>query len=386
MFLVVSLFLIYGCSKNDASIADSENWEAIFRQFEGRINPNDLNDYNSPSKPAYIVKDNHAGLTINNKLATLGRVLFYDKNLSINNAVSCAGCHNQKFAFGDTSLISIGVLDGQTSRHSMRLVNARFAQESRFFWDERAQVLALQTTQPIKDHAEMGFSGQLGRPDFYALISKIKDIDYYNELFTMVYNDSIISEIRIQEALTHFILSIQSFDSKYDLGRQLVPNDAVPFPNFSQQENQGKQLFLAAPVFNGNGMRTGGGAGCQGCHRAPEFDIDPNSRNNGVTGTFNGLQDFSVTRSPSLRDLFNQSGQINGPFMHNGVFSNLRSVINHYNQIPDINLNLDPKLSPNGHPQLLNLTEAEKDNLVAFLKTLSGDDIYTNLKWSDPFK
>lgn len=94
MVLVFSLFLIYDCTKKDVTIADSENWETIFRKFDGRINPNELKDYNSPSKPAYIVMNNHATLTINNKLATLGRVLFYDKKLSINNAVSCATCHN----------------------------------------------------------------------------------------------------------------------------------------------------------------------------------------------------------------------------------------------------------------------------------------------------
>lgn len=64
----------------------------------------------------------------------------------------------------------------------MRLVNARFAQESRFFWDERAQVLALHTTRPIKDHAEMGFSGQLGRPDFYAFLKTLSVDDIYTNL------------------------------------------------------------------------------------------------------------------------------------------------------------------------------------------------------------
>jgi cytochrome c peroxidase len=164
-----------------------------------------------------------------------------------------------------------------------------------------------------------------------------------------------------------------------------VPNDNAPFPNFSAQENLGKQLFLAPPAFDANGIRIGGGAGCQGCHRAPEFDIDPNSRNNGVIAAMGGGTDLANTRSPSLRDLVNTNGMPNGPFMHTGFFRNLDAVINHYNLVPADNSNLDPKLRPNGRPQQLRLTDAVKQALVAFLQTLSGRNLYTDVKWSDPF-
>jgi len=94
--------------------------------------------------------------------ATLGRVLFYDKQLSANGAIACASCHKQEFAFSDTAQQSVGLNGGLTGRHSMRLVNSRFADEVRFFWDERASSLEDQTTQPIQDHVEMGFSGENG--------------------------------------------------------------------------------------------------------------------------------------------------------------------------------------------------------------------------------
>ena len=77
--------------------------------------------------------------------------LFYDKNLSIDNSISCASCHQQAAAFGDLATVSTGV-DGVTGRHSMRLAYARFGNEDRFFWDERAPSLEAQTTQPIQDH------------------------------------------------------------------------------------------------------------------------------------------------------------------------------------------------------------------------------------------
>jgi cytochrome c peroxidase len=73
----------------------------------------------------------------------------------------------------------------------------------------------------------------------------------------------------------------------------------VAFANFSALENQGKTLFLGAPQFNANGERTGGGAVCQGCHRVPELDIDPNSRNNGVVGST--TVDLTGDKSPLVK-------------------------------------------------------------------------------------
>lgn len=379
---------ISACQKYQGSNDDnpSERYPAISRQFGDRINPDNPEDYGSADKPAYILKNNNPDILISNAKATLGRVLFYDKNLSINNTISCGSCHKQSNGFGDTATLSRGVFNGITGRHSMRLINARFAQEARFFWDERALTLTLQTTQPIKDHAEMGFSGQNGRPVFESLFSKLESIDYYRELFTWVYTDTKVTEARIQECLSQFILSIQSFDSRFDSGRRISLNDETPFSNFSPLENQGKQLFLSRPSFDPNGVRIGGGAGCQTCHRAPEFDIDPNSRNNGNINGTGGTTDLTNTRSPSLRDLVNPEGQPNGPFMHNGFFPSLDAVINHYNRIPTDNPSLDPRLRPAGRPQQLRLTEQERNALVAFLTTLSGSKVYTDKKWSDPFR
>lgn len=210
--------------------------------YGSTIDLNNLYPYASQNIPTYITKEN--GDVSDNALATLGRVLFYDKNLSNNNSISCSSCHQQEFAFGDTDTVSIGLHGGFTERHSMRLVNARFADEERFFWNERAANLEEQVTQPIQDHIEMGFSGTNGQPNFDDLISKLEDINYYQELFNAVYNDQNITEPRIQEALSHFIRSIQSFDSRYDQGRVLVNDDSQDFPNFIAEENEGKALFL----------------------------------------------------------------------------------------------------------------------------------------------
>jgi cytochrome c peroxidase len=381
---VIALASLWSCSNSDSYVDPYTNIKAAFGT---KIDPDNLANYAAQIVPAYITKDNGLANPITDKGATLGRVLFYDKNLSSNNTISCASCHQQANAFSDTNVASQGV-NGTTGRHAMRLINARFANEGKFFWDERAGSLEIQTTQPIRNHNEMGYSGANGDEDFTNLVTKLGAIAYYKELFKMVYGTEEITENKIQLALAQFIRSIQSFDSKYDIGRAQVANDGQPFPNFTNQENQGKQLFQAPPQFDANGSRTGGGIGCAGCHAAPEFDIAPNSGNNGIIGVLNGTGiDITNTRAPSLRDLVKADGTINGPMMHTGVFISLQTVIGHYGTInlAPGNTNLDPKLKPNGFGQHLNLTAPEVNAVIAFLKTLSGTNVYVDAKWSNPF-
>ncbi len=348
------------------------------------IDLRNLENYIGQAVPNYIQRNNTpADNPLTNAGATLGRVLFYDKQLSANNTIACGSCHIQEFAFSDTALLSLGLHNGLTGKHSMRLPYSRFAQEERFFWDERANSLEMQTTMPIQDAIEMGFSGASGQPGFDSLTRKLVQVDYYKTLFRFAYGDTVVTEGRIKLALAQFVRSIFSFDSRFDVGLAQTNNLNAPFPNFTPQENQGKTIFLNPPGAGPGGM----GAGCQGCHRAPEFDIDPITRNNGIPANPNipGSADFNVTRAPSLRDLVNPQGQLNGPMMHNGIFSNLQQVVNHYNLVsedPD-NFNLDPRLT--GPGSNLQLIQNQRDALVAFLRTLTSNDIYTHRKWSDPF-
>lgn len=344
---------------------------------DGIIDLTKLANYASQPVPAYIVRDNTGpGNAITDIGATLGRVLFYDRRLSRNDTVSCSSCHQQVHAFGDAATASTGV-SGSTGRHSMRLVNARFAQEDRFFWDERAGSLEIQATMPVRDHGEMGFSGTGGDPSFDELLVKLEAIEEYRVLFYLAFGEGAITEARIQRALAQFVRSIQSYDSRFDAGRVQVANVGNPFPNFTSQENAGKQLFLAPPP---------NGAGCAGCHRPSEFDIDPASRNNGVTGKIGGGTDLTNTRTPTLRDLTRPDGSSNGPFMHDGSLTTLAQVIEHYNRIPADNAQLDARLRrPGGQLQNLNLTPQQKSDLESFLRTLAGNAVYTDARWADPF-
>lgn len=385
-FLLFSFTLfLYSCSNGSDYVTPL--YPIATEKFAGTIDLNALANYANQTIPPYIRKDNTAGNPITDKGATLGRVLFYDKNLSSNNTISCSSCHIQENAFGDVAIASNGI-NGLTTRHSMRLVNTRFANENKFFWDERAASLELQTTQPIQNHIEMGFSGTLGDADLTVLITKLQNIGYYKELFKFVYGSEIITENKIQLALAQFVKSIQSFDSKYDIGRALAANENQPFSNFTAQENQGKDLFMTPPVFDTTGNRISGGVGCAICHAAPEFDIDPNTKNNGIIGVLNATGiDISITRAPSLRDLIKPNGTTNGPMMHTGNFETIKNVIGHYGTInlAPKNTNLDPRLTPNGFGQQLHLNATEINALTAFIQTLSGHNLYLDTKWSNPF-
>ena len=351
-----------------------------FTLISSIINLNNLEDYENLVQPTYIQQDNTQSNTITNAGATLGRVLFYDKQLSTDNTIACASCHLQEFAFGDTAKVSVGV-NGLTGRHSMRLINSRFTNETNAFWDERASSIEDQSTKPIQDHIEMGYSGQNGDPTFANLILKMETLAYYPILFEFVYGDDEITEDRIQLALAQFVRSIQSYDSKFDIGRAQVNNNVTNFPNFTADENAGKTSYFTPPPQ--------GGAGCFRCHGGSEFSLIESSQNNGVITVANmpGSIDLTNTKAPTLRDLVNPQGLMNGPFMHDGSMIDLAAVVDHYNDIspnvPANNPDIDFRLT--GAMHNINLSQLEKDQLIAFLKTLTGVDVYTNKMWSDPF-
>lgn len=283
--------------------------------------------------------------------------------------------------------MSEGVEGGVTGRHSMRLINTAYARETRFFWDERAASHEAQESQPLQDHNEHGFSGVDGRPDLDDLIEKLEALTYYQELFTLAFGDPNITEERLQLALAQFTKSVVSFDSRYDIGRAQVNNNGADFPNFTAEENAGKDLFM-------DGTQ-GGGAGCDSCHGAPEFDLAPNRDHHGVVGVANDSTavDFTNTRSPTLRDLVAPDGTPNGPFMHDGSLATLRAVLEHYDEVvvpngvndTQFRNTIDGRLIDGGNLQSLGFTDTQLDQLEAFLRTLTGVAVYEDAKWSDPF-
>ena len=328
---------------------------------------------------------------VSDRGATLGRVLFYDKELSVNNTTSCASCHQQENAFGDSRVVALGFEGKPTLRHPMRLINVDFGSDNKRFWDERVTTLENLTTLPIQDTIEMGFSGLNGYPGMDSLISKLSKHEHYKTLFKLSFGDEEITEKRIGDALAQFIRSIISFDSKFDEGYAMIGEEKTDFPNFTDAENRGKSIFFNFP-FEDGGPDTPQlfGAGCGFCHKAPSMSILHLTQNNGVIGVVGQPDsiDLTIERSPSLKDMVKPDGNSNGPFMHDGSLETLDDVIDHYNDIPfnDLNTNLSGLLFPDEDGSVdLNLSDSSKADLKAFLLTLSGNDVYINEKWSDPF-
>ena len=182
--------------------------------------------------------------------ATLGRVLFYDVDLSKNRTISCASCHIQKFSFTDTARFSLGFNGQRTGRNSMGLIHARFQKDSAFFWDNRAATLEIQALEPIKSAVEMGLT-------LDTLIARVSAKSYYPPLFQAAFGTPDITTDRISKALAQFVRSMNTFGSKFRQGVNIITGnpEITPFPNFTAQENLGKDLFM--DVRRGN---------CQACH------------------------------------------------------------------------------------------------------------------------
>lgn len=309
--------------------------------------------------------------------ATLGRVLFYEKKLSANGSVSCASCHQQAKGFSDDNVLSIGFAGGTTGRHSMTLINSRFYQRGRFFWDERAVTLEDQVLMPFQDPVEMGMTIE-------TVVSTVQAQSYYPALFENAFGTSEVTSDRIAKALAQFVRSIVSFSSQYDEGRALVSAPGANFPNFSAEENLGKTLFFRT-------IPNGGGA-CFGCHTTEAFvSANPGPQNNGLDAvSIDDIGAGSVFANAIFVGRFKTSSlrsiELTAPYMHDGRFETLEDVVEHYNSGIQAHPTLSPALTDgSGDPVRLNFTVPEKAALVAFLKTLTDQSVSTDVKWSDPF-
>jgi len=340
-----------------------------------------LSNYAAPVLPAYYdntvadLDNSPANNAINDKIATLGRVLFYDKRLSINDTISCSSCHQQASGFDDPRRFSLGFSGASfTDAHAMRLGNIRYYQPGNMFWDKRALSVELQASQPIQHAIEMGFVAGVG--GIPALIGKMNASSYYPDLFTFAFGDSLITENRIQQALAQFERAMISSNSRWDTAYAQVFNPnannrglGTTLPGFTAQEDRGRQLFIAGP--------NNGGAGCGACHQPPTFALAANSRSNGLDAG-----ETKIFKSPSLKNV-----ALSKAFMHDGRFASLEEVVEHYNSGIKLGPALDNnRLAPNGVPLRLNLTVEDKAALVAFMKTLTDTTLTTDLKFSDPFK
>lgn len=336
--------------------------------------------YSEPALPAYFdetvaaLDNSPAPNALDDRVATLGRVLFYDLRLSTNDRASCASCHQQKFGFTDPMRFSNGISGAATTEaHAMRLGNLRYWQPGTMFWDRRAATAEAQASHPFHSLVELGWGGAAG--DFGDLIRKMEAIPYYPELFAWAFDSPAITEPRIQQALAQFVRAMVSNSSRWDAGYAQVfapdaPNRALDLdlPNFTPQENRGRHLFMTAVAQ--------GGAGCSACHLPPTFALAADARSNGLDPG-----ESRLFKAPSLRSV-----GLTGPYMHDGRFATLSEVVEFYDRGIQDGPALDPRLRQGSGVQRLDLSADDRAALVAFLMTLDDTALTTDGRFSDPFR
>ena len=305
---------------------------------------------------------------LTNAGATLGRVLFYDKKLSLNNATACGSCHQQQNAFADGKQFSEGFEGMKTARNSMSLANLH--NQSGYFWDLRANTLEEQVIMPIKNHIEMG----LEQTD--KLPAKLAKADYYPALFNAAFGSTEITQERIEKALSQFLRSMISCNSKFDIGAQTNYN------NFNTLEKKGLQIYNESMCSSCHNNTAGANSGWWGSTVA-NIGLENVSADKGIMNISNNSFDDGRFKVPSLRNI-----ALTGPYMHDGRFNTLEEVIDHYSTGIQATQNLNWELQDNttGQPKKFNYSDDDKRALIAFFNTLTDFKYINDARFSDPFK
>ncbi len=280
----------------------------------------------------------------------LGRKLFSDTRLSRDGSLSCASCHLHNKAFTDGLAKSVGIEGRSGIRNSMPLFN--LAWKDQFFWDGRATSLRDQVTMPIENHLELDNS-------LDNVVTVLSADALYKMAFSKAYGSPEITTEKIALALESFLLTLTSYDSKFD--RAMAGKAEL-----SKQEKRGLELFMTEYEPRSRQF----GADCFHCHGGALFS-DHDFHNNGLRLQA-GDEGIGGGRfaTPSLRNV-----ELTAPYMHDGRFSSLEEVVAHYNSGLNRSEDLDPNLAK--HPKGgLGLTKSDEAALVAFLKALT-DPKYT---------
>lgn len=303
-------------------------------------------------QPVYNFKDR----PLNASKIKLGRHLFYDPILSVNQTISCASCHLSYSGFTHVDHdLSHGVFDSIGTRNSIALVN--LAWNKLFMWDGAVNHIEVQALAPLTHPAEMGET----LPN---VVRKLQQSEKYRQLFYDAFKDTAITGQYLLIALAQFQLTLISSNSKYDRVMRQEENTA-----FTAMELNGYQLFKKH---------------CNQCHTEPLFSRNDFASNGlPIDTTLNDYGRVIISKNPadsfrfkipSLRNI-----EFTYPYMHDGRFNTLRAVLGHYSQGIQMN-NKGPLSLQKG----LFLTSREKTELQAFLLTLSDTAFLFNPKFSYP--
>jgi cytochrome c peroxidase len=303
----------------------------------------------------FIPQDNP--LTIEG--VALGRKLFYDTQLSGNNSLSCASCHNQQFAFTDNQKAqSVGVDNISGTRNAMPLFNLGWYTD--YFWDGRTSSLEAQIPIQLTNSNEMH-----GNID--TILVKLNSSSEYQNMFEKAFGSSIITEAFLVRAIAQFERTLISGNARYD---QFVRQEI----ELTAQEQNGLNIYTSPSKGN-----------CASCHTLGLNFTDQSYRNIGLDSNTVDFGRSLVTlssaddgkfKTPSLRNC-----DVTGPYMHDGRFATLQACIEFYNTGYFHHSNLDPLLA-NASKGRLNTQE--KEDLISFLKTLTDEEFIANPNFKQP--
>lgn len=276
-------------------------------------------------------------------IVELGRTLYFDPRLSADDTVSCASCHSPDNGFTDNKTVSTGIRGQTGSRNSPTVINRLYGTSQ--FWDGRATSLEEQSKGPLTNPVEMGMK------DDDTLVTKLAGIKGYAEWFKKAFGRDLNID-DLAKAIASFERTVVSDDSNYD--RYLSGDQSA----LKASERRG----LA--VFQGKGL-------CIICHGGYNF-TDESFHNLGVGmdkpnpdlgrhSQTKAEQDKGAFKTPTLRDIAST-----GPYMHDGSEKTLEDVVDFYNRGGTPNANLDMAM------KRLDLDQKESEDLVAFMKSLSG--------------
>ncbi len=397
--LLLAAVLLWGaCQKNDfITVRDGNEIPEELIAFENFLDlPPNFASYER-TLPKYLQVLGQVPSPTHNGKATLGRVLFYDKNLSLDNKVSCGSCHKQALAFSDDSPTSEGINGLKGTRNAMALGNvasfsAHYNQNTGnnalLLWDNRASNVAAQSTLAFLNDHEMGMTMQ-------GVVDRIKAQPYYPYLWKKVYGDFEVSEQKVLDCLSEFVGAIGSVDTRFDFALEKANGDLnapitvtlvsaiyygdtttvlTPIPGMTLEEMRGRDLFVA---------------NCSKCHSPLKpfqevmeacNGLDMSYADSGKGALTGNPADNGVFKSPSLRNI-----ALTAPYMHDGRFATLEEVVDFYSTGVKPHPNLHPAMLHNGSAKL-NLSPTEKNQLIAFLNTLTDRSLTLDGRFSDPFK
>jgi cytochrome c peroxidase len=272
----------------------------------------------------------------------LGKQLYFDTRLSKDNTISCATCHNPAMGWSDAGPTSSGIKGQKGGRRAPPVSNSAYAPLQ--FWDGRAPTLEEQAKGPVANPIEMGNTHE-------SMLRTVQDIPGYVKEFEQVFGTSIVTVDLVAEAIAAFERTVVTTDSPFD--RYVRGDDNA----LTKLEKQGLEIF------NGKGH-------CTACHwggyfsdgRFHNLGVNPTDPSNPDLGRFvitKDSADLGAFKTPTIRDV-----ALRAPYMHNGSEKTLEDVVDLYNKGGRTG---DPYISPLIVP--LGLTKAEKNALVAFMKT-----------------